>query len=119
VHLRVERRSLLPIARYLVIGVGAAFVIAGAVLLDQTFRASQQYGDSVTRDPVTSLPSTDYSRAAYAEHNARAFEIAAITSLAIGGAAAAVGLALFAVHTRPPARGAAIVATPQGVGVAF
>lgn len=117
VSLKVDSRPRLPVIRYLLLGVGAALLVTGGVLFDQSHRADADYRALVTRDPVTGLPSNQYSTAAPLERNARAYQIAASASVAVGGVAALVGLGLFAVRERrgPPR----LVTGAAGVGMTF
>ena len=118
VSLKVEPRARLPIARYFLIGVGSALVIAGGVLFDQSARADARYRSLVALDPVTGLPTTAYSTASPQESSARSFQLAASVFVAVGGAAAIVGLALFAVRGEQRNR-SRVAMTSHGLGISF
>jgi tetratricopeptide (TPR) repeat protein len=96
--------SPLTVARATLLALGGALLVTGAVLGVEAERSARDLEAASRLDPVSGLPQSEFSSVQSIERSGRAMSIASITTLVVGGAAAIVGGALFAV--RPRERGA-------------
>jgi hypothetical protein len=112
--------SRLSISRAVLLGVGGALAITGAGLAVAAWRAESDLESAArTRDPDSQLPAIEYSSVRGFATAGSGEAIAAVVTLAVGGAALLAGTVLALVpegRERPSPR---VGPAPGGLGVAF